>query len=507
MNTINILYRCPASLRLRRGKEVKMKYRVIIFAFCFLFLTFRLLAADTWIKTYQPFYNPNGENDYYVEDVRICPDSGYAINGHYWYFDDWTEEQCGYLMKTDSDGYLLWAKKDTVSFYDYTEATAFVVLNDGSFMCAGRNAWLGGGYYLMKRYPDGNKEWEIQVPHSIEAMELTDDGNIITTGSSMEGPANLQKFDLDGNLIWGKTYLPAGFDFGSGYSVTQTADGGYALTGSVYGDNNKDVLVIKTDGDGDSLWSWTYDAFNLSDQGNSIIEDNNHNLFIAGRSIHQKRTIYTLIAKLDNLGESLWVNILPDFAECFSILEVNNKNSFVGYSWSGSSSEQTRLFKFDETGFILWNMQLPHWPAEGDRCFQELSDSGFICGGRAQLRNFIYITRTDSNGSYLDIDNPESLLPIFSLECYPNPFSSYINIQLSLNNLIFGNKDCSIKIYNLKGELVKELQITNYNLQLNEVLWDGKNVNGNVISNGIYFIIVKYNNLNYVKKITKIGGK
>lgn len=69
--------------------------------------------------------------------------------------------------------------------------------------------------------------------------------DIITTGSSMDNTINLQKFDLEGNLIWRRNYLPEGYEFGGGHSVMQTSDGGYALTGSVYGENNKDVLIIK----------------------------------------------------------------------------------------------------------------------------------------------------------------------------------------------------------------------------------------------------------------------
>jgi len=37
-------------------------------------------SQDTWVKTYQPF----GDGDYYVEDVLVCQDGGYAVNGYYY---------------------------------------------------------------------------------------------------------------------------------------------------------------------------------------------------------------------------------------------------------------------------------------------------------------------------------------------------------------------------------------------------------------------------------------
>ena len=67
----------------------------------------------------------------------------------------------------------------------------------------------------------------------------------------------------------------------------------------------------------------------------------------------------------------------------------------------------------------------------------------------------------------------------------PNPFSSSTTISFSLNR---GNaKNVEIKIYNLKGQLIKTL-IPDNNPQssLTSVLWDGKYENGNQLSSGIY---------------------
>ncbi|MBT3168681.1 MAG: hypothetical protein HN334_02300, partial [Candidatus Cloacimonetes bacterium] len=116
-----------------------------------------LNSQETWVQTYQPFYNPAGDNDYYVEDVLVCDDGGYAVNGYYWYFDDWEQYQWGYLMKTDSDGNFLWAKKDTLSWIDETESSAFVQTDDGGYLSAVFSLW--GGSALIKRDSEGNREW------------------------------------------------------------------------------------------------------------------------------------------------------------------------------------------------------------------------------------------------------------------------------------------------------------------------------------------------------------
>ena len=53
-----------------------------------------------WVQTYDPF---TIADFYRIEDVGVCQDSGYAVNGFY-DFDDGMgyEERWGFLMKTDN---------------------------------------------------------------------------------------------------------------------------------------------------------------------------------------------------------------------------------------------------------------------------------------------------------------------------------------------------------------------------------------------------------------------
>ena len=59
---------------------------------------------------------------------------------------------------------------------------------------------------------------------------------------------------------WEKTFGGPGYDVG--YSVLQTTDGGYVITGSIITDsllNTQSVFLLKTDSNGDSLWTKTYE--------------------------------------------------------------------------------------------------------------------------------------------------------------------------------------------------------------------------------------------------------
>ncbi|MDD2230296.1 MAG: FlgD immunoglobulin-like domain containing protein [Candidatus Cloacimonetes bacterium] len=76
-----------------------------------------------------------------------------------------------------------------------------------------------------------------------------------------------------------------------------------------------------------------------------------------------------------------------------------------------------------------------------------------------------------------------SALPIL-LGNYPNPFNPSTTIGFTLPHA--GNT--SLEIFNLKGQLVKELY-SNTDLALGEhsSVWDGKDNNGNPVSSGIYY--------------------
>ena len=66
----------------------------------------------------------------------------------------------------------------------------------------------------------------------------------------------LIKIDCNGSVDWDKTY--GGITHNYGFSVLQTFDGGYALTGSIgiLGDgdiNHSDIWLIKTDPEGNTI--------------------------------------------------------------------------------------------------------------------------------------------------------------------------------------------------------------------------------------------------------------
>ena len=85
------------------------------------------------------------------------------------------------------------------------------------------------------------------------------------------------------------------------------------------------------------------------------------------------------------------------------------------------------------------------------------------------------------------------------LQNYPNPFSTSTTISYNLATDLHGLPQ--IRIYNVKGQLVKQLKIKNLKSKIGEAYWDGKDENGKILSNGIYFYNLQAGNKSFVNKM------
>jgi len=470
----------------------------LLFTFCFLLSAFGLSAQDTWVKTYQPFYNPNGENDYFVEDVLVCDDGGYAVNGYYWYFDDWTEKQWGYLLKTDSNGDFLWTKKDTVSWIDATESAAFVQTDDGGFLSAVYSLW--GGTALIKRDVDGNREWVVDGQDLyVRSMDKTNDGNIILAGRMFGLPA-IRKITQDTDIFWTKVYQYNDETDGALNSICSASDNGYLATGYVdkYNTGEIDVFVVKTNENGDSLWTKTFDGYNQFDEGFCIIEVNNSNILVS--TVLEYQFYIPFYIEMTSEGDTVWTkefNSNPEMSARSLIEKINEGYILYGY----------KLSKLNYSQEIIWSINLPGYGAGGDKCFNKL-DNGYLCARKIEINwdDYIGLIKTDSTGNVNSIeDNGNLFLKNTELFISPNPFNQSSTISFNL----IKPAEAEIIIYNVKGQRIKTLLNNFINRGKYKLTWNGTNNEGKKVSSGLYFIILKNNNkIIQTKKITLIkqGG-
>ena len=80
---------------------------------------------------------------------------------------------------------------------------------------------------------------------------------------------------------------------------------------------------------------------------------------------------------------------------------------------------------------------------------------------------------------------------------YPNPFNPETNISFELKE----DGHVQIYVYNMTGQLVKRLVDREMRVGTHSVVWDGKGQNGEVLSSGTYFCVMRVNGSEINKKI------
>lgn len=199
-----------------------------------------------------------------------------------------------YLLKLNSLGIKQWSRKYGDSLDDV--CSAILQTNDGGYIVAGHTSSFGAGatdVYLMKLNNSGDTVWtktyggtnsEGNTSWKEVIQQTKDKGYIIgaTTTSFGAGGADayLVKTDSLGNIQWSKSY--GGSQTEVLYDVKEVSGGGYIFTAvsNSFGGIN-DFYVVRTDINGDTLWTKTYGGANAEVPG-SIEEKTDKGFIIAG---------------------------------------------------------------------------------------------------------------------------------------------------------------------------------------------------------------------------------
>lgn len=86
---------------------------------------------------------------------------------------------------------------------------------------------------------------------------------------------------------------------------------------------------------------------------------------------------------------------------------------------------------------------------------------------------------------------------------YPNPFRSRTTISVQIPEEISRNSEVrgEIQIHDLVGRVVRTLSITNYQLPITRITWDGRDESGNRVPRGIYFYKLQVGGYTAIKKM------
>jgi hypothetical protein len=293
----------------------------------------------------------NSEGGYSIIQTS---DGGYAVAGVTFSFGagNWDV----YVVKLNGSGNIQWTRTIGGGNDDY--GYSIIQTSDGGYAVAGYTQSFGAGgrdVYVVRLDGSGNIEWTRTIgggndDYGYSIIQTSDGGYAVAGWTESFGAGNFDvyvvKLDGFGNIEWTRTIGGGNFDIG--YSIIQTSDGGYAVTGYSLSFCNTgcppffDVYVVKLDGSGNIQWTRTIGRGN-DDRGYSIIQTTDGGYAVGGWTNSFGAGGYDIyVVKLDASGN---LGSCPGGCQVSSGGTANNVNPSVvnnaGSATSPSSSANT----------------------------------------------------------------------------------------------------------------------------------------------------------------------
>jgi len=356
------------------------------------FTTFAQPPEILWTRT----YGGSGNEAYYRADVHQTSDGGYILAGSTSSYGAGGHD--AWVIKTDANGNSLWSHTFGSSGSDY--ARNVQQTTDGGYIIGGCYNWSygSGDMWLIKTDPNGHEVWSStfrrSVSNDVGFVQQTTDGGYVLFGSSgsyyIPGQYDwwLIKTDENGDSLWSRTYGGDGADFAE--TVHQTQDGGYILSGATYSfpffSDSLHYWLLKTDANGDSLWSHVYtnEGYDVG-LGSQQTSDGGYVFVGETRPYVGGGPLDIWLIKTDTDGEVEWDRTFGGSGDDYgySVLQTADGGYvLVGNTSSyGAGGYDMWLIKTDANGDSLWSCTAGGSGDEWGFGIDLTSDSGYVAVG------------------------------------------------------------------------------------------------------------------------------
>ncbi len=423
-----------------------------------------------WGNVYLIKTNSNGDTiftkmygggyDAYGNDIHKTSDGGFVITGGIYGVNPGYSMDV-YLIRTDNEGNELWSR--TYGKYLWDQGNCVRQTIDEGFLIAGWcvDSCSSSNIYFIKTDNNGDtiqtricgNEYLDKAFNMCQSSDSTyvvvGTAQFDSTGSSY---VYLIKVDLNGDSIWSRSYGGIHDDWGA--DVKRTIDGGYIITGNTrsFGAGRRDVYLIKTNSNGDTIWSKTYGA-DSQDYGYSVIETSDEGYLVSGISDSFSPYYDIYLIKTDSNSDTLWTKTIGRAGDDYG-------NSII---------------QSPDGGYIIAGYTFINSPANYD----------------------VYLIKLDSDSLSSINNKPYSLeYIIFTLHPpYPNPFNPATVIAFELRV----SSDVTLSVFDIAGQEVARLAQGSFPAGAHRRAFDGAG-----LGSGIYFARLQAGDFTQTRKVVLV---
>jgi len=244
------------------------------------------------------------------------------------------------------------------------------------------------------------------------------------------------------------------------------------------------LTLIKTDLNGDSLWTRRYCDDN--EMGVQIIPTSDNAYLILANTLAIGDEFDIQLIKIADNGDILWMNIIGGLEiDLGNFIQQTSDNGFIICGITGPYfDEDIYVVKTDAFGDTVWSKTIAGTPYSNDlgSCIKQTSDGDFILTGSlrtSQASQDVCLIKIASDQVSIDGDFVKLLPSGFSLSSnYPNPFNSSTTISYTLPH----PADVTLDIYDILGRKIETLVNKQQPAGYHQVVW-----NADDFTSGVYF--------------------
>ena len=445
-------------------------------------------APDTvWTRTFG-----GADCQIYVRSMIATTDGNYIVGGTGRGYNDsvWSNPTF-WATKFNDHGDAIWTRSygdDSSHLY----AQCLEAIYGGGFIMAGVTPGADPNLYVVRTYSNGDVMWDREYAGVMSSCRsitrsTTGDyfGDYFIVGDGPRQSFQVLRIGKRGVCYWVYTYLPNGdapeYKRFIPKDICATPDGGFVVCGRVWPVNaHEPAFLLKADQYGVMEWYQEYDQHLYTFiEPREVKETRDGEYIVAGQASHDAGSSFYVL-RTNAEGDKIWSGAycLGPNSHALDVIEcADGTLALIGNGF--------RAIKLAVGGDLLWDSQCLY-KYMGAASLVSTEQGGLLLAGTmwSHPDQALVIKMAPDLIPTEVLGEETELIPggMALTQNYPNPFNPSTTIKFSLEV----RDRVSIEVFNILGRKVRTLLNEPRSAGVHSVDWDGIDQSGQAVSAGVY---------------------